>query len=346
MPKKATIYDVARAAHVSPATVSRVLNHPEQVRRSTSQTVYAAIHALSFDMRALQRKEEMDNHTTVIRGSESLLLLLCLPSLSNPFYSDIMSGAQRTARRLGHHLLIYETSGDFQYQELQNLIRSHGVSGLIMMDVLTDSQLRQLNEMLPIVQCSEYNKCSDISYVSIDNMRAAKQAVDYILSTGRTKVALLSSSFQYTYAEERRRGYEIALYEAGIPMRQEYIVQVSHITFEISCYAAMRLLRLPEPPDAIFAVSDTLAAAAVKTAAELGFRVPDDLTIVGFDNTDVALTCTPALTTIGQPRQELGSTAVHLLLHEIENPQAPPQQIILNTDLIIRQTSKNRSPVG
>lgn len=344
--KLPTVYDIAKEAGVSAATVSRVLNHQEIVKRSTCQKVLTAMNTLGFD-----KIVSSDKNTHIQRGlrvtenlksRDNLLFLINIASLSNPFYGDIIDGAQSAARRHGHFLL---SSGqhlnDFSIDSLFTLVNNYHVSGIINMTDIPYQLLMRIQNTIPIVQCSEYNEnCHSVSYVSIDDISASRKAVEYAISTGHRRVAILNSTYNYHYAERRKTGYMQALLNAGLETVPEWCIQIPDINFGMAYSAASKLFALPNPPDAIFAISDIFAAAAIKAAAAADLRVPQDVIVVGFDNINVSITTTPSITTVSQPRYQLGYTAFELLLNEVMNPGAPKQQIFLDTELIIRESTK------
>ncbi len=342
---KPTIYDIAKEAGVSAATVSRVLNHPSLIKPSTMQKVQAAMDKLGFDKSLLPENDSLKKASDK-SNKNNLLFLLNIPSMNNPYYGDIFEGAQAAASRYGHFLLLSgQHFNDFSIQSLITMINTYHISGIISMSAVPDSLLLCIQKYIPIVQCSEYSEtCSSVSYVSIDDVSAGRKAVEYAISIGHRKVALLSSPFYYRYAGRRKTGYIQALRKAGIDLVNEWIIQVSDIDFSMASFAASRLFALPNPPDAVFAVSDVFAAAAIKAAATAGLRVPEDVVVIGFDNVNISVTTTPSITTISQPRYQLGYTAFEILLNEAKNPNSPKQQILLDTELIIRDSTTIKMP--
>ena len=173
--------------------------------------------------------------------------------------------------------------------------------------------------------------------MSIDHRLAAKDAVLYLLSIGHRKIALINSDERYLYARQRREGYRDALKEQGIAEREEYIQIVGGTEPPLGELAARRLISQDDPPTAIFAVSDMLAIGAIKACITSKLSVPEQIAIVGFDDIPMASIYEPSLTTIGQPRRELGETAMALLLKRIKGEM--PHSVTLPHTLVIRQTT-------
>ncbi len=329
--KSVTIQDVANEAHVSIATVSRVLNGKGPVSSEKRAQVLAAVEKLDYNTDRLNTD-----------GSQSPnILLMIVPRISNPFYSAIIHGFQNNASRNGYEVLLCQSMNNpHRTEEYISLLRKKIVVGAVTLDPSENlSVFSSLGHAFPIVQCCEYNDALDYPYVSIDSIAAAKRAVQFLYSVGYKRVALINSSLQFKYAQDRQAGYEQALTEAGIPIRKDYIVHISDVNYSLALGAADQLLKLPERPDAIFAVSDVIAAAAIKVALKSGIKVPQELGIIGFDNTEIAQMCEPSITTISQPRYELGYYACDLLLEQLANPKSPSRQLLLNTELIAREST-------
>lgn len=338
---KVTIYDVAAAAGVSPATVSRVLNHREQVAAPTRDKVLDAIGRLGFEHTAKEaHPQSRRSGDTEKAAATNPLLLFNVPSMINPFYGDIVRGAQAAADKNGYHMLVdCRSINSMNMVSLINLIRNFNVGGLVVADAVPDLMLDPLLEVVPVVQCCEYNPDSDISFVSIDNYAASKKAVEYILSAGRRRILLFCTPLRFLYARQRQKGYEDTLAAAGIPVRREWIAYVPEIDFDLAFQAARTFFRSTPIPDAVFAVSDVLASAAIKAALEADLSVPKDVMVVGFDNVDISRTTTPTITTVGQPRYQLGYRAVEMLIEKVMGLSYHSQQAFLGTELIIRESS-------
>lgn len=327
---KPTITQVANMAGVSIATVSRVLNHKGIVKEETLNKVIVAMKQLGLEYDQFPEKPE----------STVGLIIINLPSIENPFYSEIIKGAESAARRYGYNMLINQQHiTGHEYDRLVDLLNNVKVSGLITLNHIPTDLVRSLNNLIPLVQCCEYDENSDVSYVSIDDLAATKNVMDYILSTGRRKVALMTGPLRYKYARHRKQGYIQALKNAGIEPINNWIIQLPEINFDTALSAATQLLKSSNPPDAFFAVSDVFAAAVIKAARRVGLKVPKDLIVVGFDNVNVSVTTNPSITTVNQPKFQLGYMAVELLVARMQNSAATQQHILLNTELIIREST-------
>ena len=326
-----TIADVARAAGVSVATVSRVINQNGPVAPETAQRVRAAIEEYDYQPNAWGRS---------LRRQESRMLLIFVPNISNPYYSRIVSGIEETARGNGYNTMLCITDMKRKRtDDFVNLLRSGQADGAIMLDVTRDNKaLAQIAARYPVVQCCEFVEHGQMSHVSIDNFAAARQMVEYLISIGHRRIAFLGADNRFISSEKRRQGYEMALQEAGIPCRSDYIASAdANYNFQSGVRAAGRLLSLQDRPTAIFCVADILAIGAIHAAQEKGIAVPEQLTVTGFDDVEYATMFTPKLTTLAQPGRLLGRTACEMLLRRINGARV--EHIYLEHQIILRDSS-------
>lgn len=331
--KKVRIQDIAKTAGVSNATVSRVLNNQNVVNGETYRKVVDAMNALGY------------SHTLSVstgngKDSSPDLIILSLPSISNPFYNEIAIGAQSAAQRFGYRVLISNTPLDNDgLDQLITLIKTTPVAGVITLNNMTGNALEKLCAITHVVQCCEYCEGYDVPYVSIDDYQATRIALTHLLSHGRKDIAFINGPLGYKYARHRQNSYLDFMREHRLPIREDRIIQLSSVEFSIAVASITQLLSRPNPPDAIFAISDVFAAAVVKVARKYGLRVPQDVMVIGFDNIDISSMCEPALTTINQPKQQMGYMACELLVELISTPNIRAKQIILDTELIVREST-------
>lgn len=326
----ANIQQVAEKAGVSVATVSRVLNQAASVSTKTRLKVENAIKELNYEPSMLGRN---------LRNSESRLLLVLLPSISNPFYTEIINGIQNTAIANSYNILLCETDSNPQRENIYfNMIKNKLADGVISMDPTVNMQkLTELAESHPVILCSEYDEGGSIPFVTIDSELAAYQAVKYLIRLGNKKIALINSDEKFLYARQRRSGYERALKEFNLPIREEWIYHTRDLEFQNGVQAMRMLLDLEEMPTAVFAVSDTLAIGALKGINGSGLHVPNDLAIIGFDNISFSNMTNPTLTTVSQPMYKMGVTAANMLIMSIKGEQV--ESVVLDHDLIIREST-------
>lgn len=340
--KDVTIYDVAKVAGVSVATVSRVINHLDQVTRKTQKKVFVAMDALSFDPNQHRKKEVSSIPSKITRKkNEQQLFVLSVPHLSNVFFLDIIDGAQTAAQKNGHHLLINNTPIRETNSDLYlSMLRTHGVSGIITTETIPTPALEKISSIFPVVQCSEYNDETDnYSYVAIDDTAASYQAVKFFVENGYRNIALFTTEFHSHFTVCRNRGYQMALSEMHIPFNPILIARFPDMNLNRSIMHAEAFLR-KNKPDAIICVSDIFAAATIKAAEKLNIQVPNQLAIMGMDDIPIATSSSPSISSIRQPRYQLGYTAFEFLLEEYLHPQSAKHHAFLPTKIILRNSTQ------
>ncbi len=330
--EKITMEEIAQRANVSIATISRIINNKDTVKTQTKE-------------RVLRVMEEMGVHpkaASVLSDMSSNMILMCVPDFSNPFNSPVIDGVQKAAYNSGYDVLLLQSKDFYKSSEdYLKLIQNHSIAGMLILSPAPGSDLMdQLRFRCPIVMCSEYAEDYGISYVSIDDVLASEKAVNYLISTGCRKIAFLNCSLQFKYARHREKGYLKAVKAAGLEQNPSWISHVPYINYQLAFSNAKHILSLENRPDGVFACSDVFAVAAVQAAKELGLRVPEDVSVVGFDNIDLSVMSDPQITTISQPSYNLGFQACGLLLEKIKNADTPDRQIILDTELIVRGSTR------
>lgn len=329
----ATIADVAREASVSVATVSRVLNKQNTVTPETSERVYRAIEKLSFEPNMSARN---------LRRNETRVILIVAPNITNPYYAHILTGIGDAASESKYSALIYNTAGDETREKAGlDMLKKRRADGAILLATTKNSMLiNEYARKYPIVQCSEYTLNLDLPRVSIDNYKAAADIMEYIVSLGHKRIATISSCNDYISTALRLQGYKNVLTAHGIEIHQEYIALANaDYSFKSGKSAAFKLLQQKNRPTAIFCISDILALGAITAAKELGLRVPEDLSVIGFDDVDDTTMFHPYITTVAQPCYELGKESFRVLNACMNNGEEINKKIVLPHKFIIRESA-------
>jgi LacI family transcriptional regulator len=303
---KITISDVAGLAGVSPMTVSRVINNETNVRDSTRRAVNAAIKKLSYSPNRAARSLASANQVHV--G-----LLYANPSTT--YLSALLLGVLEQARQSDDQVVVAECEvGADAVKVIRRMLRG-GIDGVLLPPPLSDSLpvLELLTRsQTPTVTIGTQRIHEGIPSVSIDNYRAAQTMTRHILSFGHTRIGFVKGSADQLASEQRLNGFCDAMRAAGLPVPDELIVQ-GRFSYRSGLEAAERLLRLPQRPTALFASNDEMAAAAIATAHRHGIDVPQELSVCGFDDTLLATTIWPQITTIHQPISTMSQKALELL---------------------------------
>jgi len=327
---KIPIQKIADKAGVSIATVSRVMNHKTSVKENTRQKILKILE-----------ENNLNPSSVLLTDQSSRTILLCVAEISNPSTPRIIKGIQDSAYRNNYRVFILQSKETYlTFEDYKDVLQNHTFAGIILIATISEPEmLKTLTRSCPVVMCTEYCDINGISFVSIDDVSAARKAVDCLISCGCRKIALMNSILQHQYARHREEGYDEALKKAGLERNEIWKAHISQINYNLAFSYATNLLSLPNRPDGIFAVSDVYAVGALHAAKQLGLRVPEDMSIIGFDNIPLASMTDPPLTTIDQPVDQIGYQSCELLIEKIKNPQTPTKKIFLNTELIVRQST-------
>ena len=329
MQPKATLTQIAEKAGVSIATVSRILNDTGRVSPPTRQKVLSAMRELEY-------------HSAARPAPLYQSILVLVPDFANPFYANIIDGIQQTAHDNHFEAFLVQTKDVYPSSGYYlNLFKKGGFSGVLWLSSTPPGELlADIEQHCPIVMCCEYPEDHPCSYVSIDDATAAYRAVNYLVSTGCKRIGFVNCSLKYKYARHRRAGYLRALEHAGLRFNPEWYVNIPSIDYTLAYSAILQTLNSDSVPDAIFTCSDVFAAATINAAQSLGIRVPEDLSVIGFDNIETSRMTYPPITTIAQPGFQMGQQACSILVEKIGNPDLPHRHILLNTELIIRSSTR------
>ncbi|MDR3341935.1 MAG: substrate-binding domain-containing protein [Treponema sp.] len=322
---------IAQISGLSVATISRIFTGRAKVAEDTKDKVVKALAALGIDDGLFRIKENQ-------RGG---LLVFNIPSFGNPFYAKIMSGAKSAATQRGWQLLVNEEHiNDSTIDNFILLLQKVRAAGLVTANHVPPAQLQRIAKTIPLVQCCEFDRAFDIPYVSIDDSMATRSAMEYLISLGRRNIGFVNGPIRYKYARERLQGYRESMEKSGLPMDPTLVIQLPEISYNLAVSALTNIFNTGKRPDAFFCASDILAAAVIKVCARYGLKVPKDVAVIGFDNVDISFMSSPTITTISQPEFQLGFSACELLIERVTNGEAPLHNIVLDTELIVRESSQ------
>ena len=329
---RVTIRDVAEQAGVSVATVSKVINDRYGVAADTYAKVRAVIAELGYEASIVA--QSLRNHRTNVIG--------ILVADIEPFSAELLKGAAKAMAGTGFELVVYSAggrAGDRVGWEQRYLSRLSGTlvdGAMIVTPTVVDVQYGA-----PVVAVDPHTGSSTLATVDSDNLRGAELAVEHLLALGHRRIAMVTGRPDLESAARRERGYRDALTTAGLGV-DEALLEVGAYEAAESAQAAQRLLALPDPPTAIFAANDTSAIAVIAVAQELGVRVPEDLSVVGFDNVSESALCSPPLTTVEQRIHEMGAQAMAMLVRLIRGEAVEQTHVTLDTRLVVCATTAER----
>ncbi|MHA6720086.1 LacI family DNA-binding transcriptional regulator [Sphingomonas sp. RS6] len=330
-----TVQDVAREAGVSAMTVSRVVNGGTNVREATREAVLAAIAKLNYSPNAAARS---------LAAGEATQIGLLYSNPSTAYLSQFLIGALAAARRAGCHLVLEACEGERpeeQAEATRGFVQTH-VQGVILPPPLSEAAaVRAELEAadIPWVSVAMGLPPTGSMNVRIDDFAAAAAMTRHLIDLGHRRIGFIRGNPNQTSSAERYRGFKAAVEAASLDLA-DMPVEQGYFTFRSGIVASERLLDSATPPTAIFASNDDMAAAAVGVAHRRGLHVPQDLSVVGFDDTALATTMWPELTTVRQPIAAMAEAALTVLLDELRGPAAPEdRQQVLAHELIVRESS-------
>lgn len=327
-----TMRDVAKHSGVSVQTVSHVVNQTGNISDDTRQRVMRSIDELNYRRNPIARS---------MRTRETRMIALIILDISNPVLSLIASTIESAAYAQDYHVLLYNTGHDpAREQDSLSEIGNRRADGVIIVNTINRDNMAQLNaEGVPTVLIDSPILSSPVPVVSVDNSAGAQMATQHLIDLGHRRIAHIAGSRDLGIARQRESAYAQAMDENGLDYRRVVYAHSIQWGYE-SGYAAMReLLTDDAPPTAIFAASDALAIGAYRALAEAGLRVPDDISVIGFDNIEASAFTTPPLTTVNQPFTELGHEAFSLLLNMLDGKAKNPPNVLLPAEIILREST-------
>lgn len=334
----ATIKDVAERAEVSITTVSHVINRTRYVSEDLTQKVYDAMRTLNYRPNILARS---------LRSGRTKTIGLIVPDISNAFFAEISRKIEDKGFEFGYNVILCNTDDNPEKEEQYiNVLIAKQVDGLIFISS-GDSGGFQKNPYggdIPVVIADRDVEGIESDVVLIDNYTGGVKATQYLISLGHKKIGCISGPSPIRPSAQRVEGYKSALSAAGIAFDPD-LLQTGDFRFEGGEKGMKALLSLHAPPTAVFACNDMMALGAMRVIKNAGLRVPEDFSLIGFDNTPLASLVFPPMTTIAQPIKAIADLSVELLIEKIElkeeskhNKSLKPEykRIVLETDLIVR----------
>ncbi|HET8555398.1 MAG TPA: LacI family DNA-binding transcriptional regulator [Rhodanobacteraceae bacterium] len=303
-------------------TVSRVINGNSNVRDATRERVMNAIRKLGYTPNLAARS---------LAAAQDTRMALIYTNPSGAYLSELLVGALRGAARTGVQLVVDSWDGlDEEAERQAARALSRGVAGVILPPPLCESQV-VVNELhmadVPVVALASARFGDELSHVRIDDFSASKEMTEYLIGLGHSRIGFIKGMPDQAASAQRYEGFKAALTEAGLAL-DKGMVEQGHFTYRSGLQAAEKLLGRRKPPTAIFASNDDMAAATISVAHRRGLAVPDDLSVVGYDDTSVATTVWPELTTIRQPIASMADSAMDILLRSIRGKEKDVQMVV------------------
>jgi LacI family transcriptional regulator len=332
-----TIKDIARELGVSPSTVSRALKDHPDISAATKKQVRELVERLKYKPNAVALS---------LRSRRSNTIAVLVPEIVHHFFSSVISGIEEIAQELGYNVMIFQSNEQYEreVQIVQNLA-SNQVDGMLVSISKTSRHFGHLtelmNEGIPLVFFDRACEEIEADKVVVDDFDGAFQAVEYLIRTGCRRIAHFSAPQHLQIGYQRKRGYITALEKNNLTPDEALMVKCD--TYEEALVTTPRIMKIEPPPDAIFAVNDLTATGAMKVLKQLNFRIPEDVSLIGFTDGLVATVNDPPLTTVSQHGFEMGKKAMEMLLRRINalEDDYPAVTEIIDTDLMKRGTTRS-----
>lgn len=330
---KPTIYDVAKEANVSIATVSKVLNNTGRISEKTKHKILQIMKELEYQPSSV---------ATALTGKKTFTIGVLVPDIANPFFAEVARALENNARETGYSIILCST--DYQLErehDYLELLLKKQVDGIIIATEPKDlKKLRSLNDRnIPCVLFSIDHLALDYHVVTTDDVRGGYLAGRYLYENGHREFAVITEPSRAS-GRLRVDGFKKALVDEGVNLENVFVIEAKSKIDEAK-KAAQQILSLEQRPTAVFASTDLIAVVFINEARKAGVLVPQDISILGFDNTIHAEISDPGLTTIAQPIAKLASFTIKQLLESIKNPGMQPSKIMLAPALIERESVRN-----
>lgn len=328
----ATMKDVARVAGVSTSTVSHVINGDRFVSEAVREKVLQAVKQLNYAPSALARSLKINQTRTI--G-------MLLTASSNPFYAEVVRGVERSCYERGYSLILCNTEGDPERmsRSLETLLQKR-VDGLLLMCSESSALSPDIMGRYPslptvMMDWAPFEGCGGV--IKDNSLQGGEIATRYLIAQGYRRIACITGPLDKTTAHNRLEGYRKAMDDAGLHRPSFYEVS-GDFEFASGYRAMQQLLTLEQPPEAVFACNDAMAVGVYRALHQAGLSIPDDVAVMGYDDIELARYLSPPLTTIQQPKDELGELAIDTLLYRMTDPDSPPNVLTLTPELAVRES--------
>jgi len=331
-----TLEDIARLSGSSRSTVSRVINGDSNVSDATREKIMEVIREVNFQPNLAARGLAVGRVSVV-----GLVIPMGVSAIfTDPFFPLLIQGVSSGCNSKDYSVMLWLAEPDYERRMISKMMYNGLVDGVIVSSMLMDDPIvKALAESkLPFILIGRHPTNDDISYIDLDNQKSASDAVSYLVNMGRQRVATISGPRNMIVGQDRLQGYKNALAQHEMPLDEQLIVEGDFT--EEGGYLAMRSL-LAAKPDAVFVASDSMAMGAMRAIQEKGLRIPQDVAVIGFDDIASSSRSTPTLSTVRQPIHEMGTKAAEVIIEMILNPGMEPQKIVLETGLVLRESTGN-----
>ena len=331
-----TIKDIARELGVSPSTVSRALKDHPDISPSTKEQVRELVDKLKYKPNAIALS---------LRSRKSNVISVIVPQIVHHFFSSVISGIEEVAQEGGYNVMIFQSNEQYEREVLiTQALQSNRADGVLVSISKTTQKFGHFKELmrneLPVVFFDRVCEELEADRVTVDDFNGALNAVEYLIQTGCKRIAHFAAPQHLLIGYHRQRGYISALEKNGIEVDDNLIMKCD--TIEEALEMTPKLMQQPSPPDAIFAVNDMTAAGTVNALKRMGYKIPDDVSVIGFTDGLVSTVTDPPLTTVSQHGYLIGKKATEILLKRIGylGDDYKIRNEVIKTELVVRGTTR------
>lgn len=333
-----TIKDIAKRANVSIATVSRVINNKsEGVGPETRERILNIIKDMNY------------YPSRIARGmvtKKSNILGLILPDISNPFFPDLVRGVEDTASNYGYNIILCNTDNNKDKEEAYiRVLKENHVAGIIFTSVIRkkDRNIKLLLESkIPFVLMDRNININNVPKVFTDNISGMYEMISYLIQNGHQSIAYISGPNLNSSTDQRLKGYKMALTDAGIPIDLG-IIKEGNYKMDSGRTCMIELLKENKKFTAVACANDMMAVGALDVLKDRGIKIPDEISITGYDDILMTTVISPKLTTVAQPKYEMGCIAAELLIKQVQGQEIAEKDVILHSSLALRESVVKRS---
>ena len=346
-PKEITIYDIAKALNISPATVSRGLKDHPGIRKDTKKKIHNAAQKMGY---------QQNTFASNLRRKNSNTIGVIVPRLDSYFMSSVIAGMEKVANAAGYNLIISQSqeSNKKEIESTKTLFNSR-VDGLLISLSAETTNFDHFDiifkRRLPLIFFDRVVELPHCTNIVINNERAGYDATSHLIEQGCKRIIHITGSLNRNVYADRLKGYKRALsenemeFDANLVFANNEKVLISYLSDKAGAEVAKQILKMPKLPDGIFASNDTSAVACIRELKQAGIKIPQDIAVVGFNNDPIARVIDPNLTTVHYPGEEMGELAVNTLINSLKNISSGNHlnTMVIRHELIIRQSSLKKS---
>jgi LacI family transcriptional regulator len=337
--KDVTIYDIAEALSLSPATISRGLKDHPAIKKDTKRRILEKAREMGY---------QHNLFASSLRKNRTNTIGVIVPKLNSYFMSAVISGIEKVANEAGYNLVISQSLESVK-KEMMNIrtMFNSRVDGLLVSAAYDTEDIKHFNlfldKKIPVIFFDRVLEHSECTRIVIDNFKAAHEVTSHLIEQGSRRIVHITGSLQRNVYADRMKGYKRALEDHGLPFEEDMVI-INNLSDQAGTEAAEIIRRMSTPPDGIFVANDSCAVSCIRHLKKFGISIPSDIAVAGFNNDPLSKVIEPNLTTVDYPGQEMGEVAASLLIRRLNKTEGTvTNSMVLKHRLVIRQSSLRKT---